>query len=142
MVATRRSLVLGSFLIAAVASIVVAPSPASACGMIRMPTMRVRPAHADELLVQAGRRIERGDWAGAARVANRVAESDLARPDQRAQALAIVGWSAWQFGAKVRALSKFRQARKLDAGGEKIDGVLARVKAPEQLAALRSALEA
>jgi hypothetical protein len=140
MVVIRRRLILGSCLMAALFA--VAPLPAAACEMERMPVMQMRPPRADELLVQANRKIEGGDWAAASRLANQVAESRGPRPEQRAQALAIVGWSAWQFGAKARALSAFKRARLLDRKGASIDQVLARVKAPEQLAALRAALEA
>lgn len=137
----RRVLLLGSFLMSAAAAIALAPAQAQACAMVRMP-MKVRPPHADDLLARAGRKIDAGDWAGASRLANQVAESRLARPDQRARAFAIVGWSAWQFGAEGRALDAFRRARALEPEGAAIDGVLARVKAPEKLAALRAALEA
>ena len=140
MVAIARTLVLGSCLVAAAAF--AAPERAVACGMYRMPIMQMRPARADELLVSAGQKIEKADWAAASRLANQVAESKGPRAQQRAEALAIVGWAAWQAGARARALSAFKRARLLDAKGGSIDGVLARVKAPEKLAALRAALEA
>jgi hypothetical protein len=135
-----RTLVLGSCLLAA--AVAVAPRPATACGMYRMPIMRMKPASADDLLAQARRKIDQADWTAASRLVSAVAESTGPRSEQRAQALAIMGWSAWQAGARARALAYFRRARALDTKGAAVDGVLAQVKTPVELQALRAALEA
>lgn len=135
-----RTLVLGSCLMAA--ALMAAPRPAAACAMGRMPILRMQPPRADELLVKAGRQIDEANWAAASRLANQVAEARGPRPEQRASALAIVGWAAWQAGARARALTAFRRARALDAGGEATEKVLARAGSDEKVKALRAALEA
>jgi len=135
-----RTLVLGSSLMAA--ALMVAPRPAEACGMYRMPILRMQPPRADELLVKAGRKIEQSDWAAASRLASKVAEARGPRPEQQAAALAIVGWAAWQAGARGRALVAFKRARLLDAKDEATEKVLARANAAEKLKALRAALRA
>lgn len=135
-----RTLVLGSCLMMGAA--VVAPRPAEACGMYRMPILRMQPPRAEELLVEAGRKIEKSEWAAASRLANQVAEARGPRPEQQAAALAIVGWAAWQAGARARALSAFKRARALDATGEATEKVLARANVAEKLKALRLALKA
>jgi hypothetical protein len=140
MVAIRR-LLLGSCLIAAVA--VAAPAKrAVACGMLYRPSMQVQPARADELLAEAGHALDKGEWAVAARLADRVAGSPGPRSQQRAQAFATAGLAHWQLGARARALAAFKHARQLDQKGASIDGVLARVKEPATVAAVRAALEA
>jgi hypothetical protein len=140
MMVMARSLVLGSCLMAA--ALMAAPRPAVACGMYRMPILRMQPPRADELLVQAGRKIDVSDWVAASRLANQVAEARGPRPEQQAAALAIVGWAAWQAGARARALTAFKRARALDAKGEATEKVLARAGANEKLKALRLALRA
>jgi hypothetical protein len=97
---------------------------------------------ADELLAQAGRKIDASDWPAASRLANQVAEARGPRSEQRAAALAIMGWAAWQAGAQARALTAFRKARLLDTKGEATEKVLARANAPDKLVALRAALRA
>jgi hypothetical protein len=133
-----RTLVLGSCLMAA--ALVATPRSAEACGMGRMPVLRMNQMRADELLAEAGRKIEQSQWPAASRLANQVAESKGPRPEQRAAALAIVGWAAWQAGAQARALTAFRRARLLDAKGEETEKVLAKANAAEKLKALRAAL--
>jgi hypothetical protein len=135
-----RTLILGSCLAGAVVTAV--PRSAGACGMYRMPMLRMQPMRADELLAQAGRKIDASDWPAASRLANQVAEARGPRAEQRAAALAIVGWAAWQAGAQARALTAFRKARLLDARGEATEKVLARANAVEKLKALRAALRA
>jgi len=135
-----RTLILGSCLTAA--AVVAAPHPAVACGMYRMPILRMQPPRADDLLAQAGRKIDASDWPAASRLANQVAEARGPRPEQQAAALAIVGWAAWQAGARARALTAFRRARALDAKGEATEKVLAKANAVEKLKALRAALRA
>jgi uncharacterized protein HemY len=135
-----RGLVLGSCLMTA--QLVLAPRPAAACGMYVAPIQYMKPQRADELLAQAVQKIDDGAWASAARLANRIAAHRGPRADQRAQALALAGLAAWQVGAKARALALFKRARQLDAPAVSIEGVLAHVKAPDQRAALRAALEA
>jgi hypothetical protein len=139
MTAVARSLVLGLSLVAV--STVAAP-PAQACRMYRMPILRMQPPQAEELLVQARKQIERADWPGASRVASRITDARGPRAEQRAEAYSIMGWAAWQAGARARALSMFKQARALDKKGEAIEQVLAMTHAPEKLKALREALEA
>jgi len=140
MTVMARSLVLGFSLVAA--AIAAAPRPAQACGMYRMPILRMGPPQAEELLAQARKQIEKADWAAASRVAHRVAEARGPRAEQRAEADSIMGWAAWQAGARARALALFKQARALDRKGDTIEHVLAMTKAPEKLKALREALEA
>jgi len=140
MLVIARSLVLGSCLVAA--TVFAAPPRAVACGMVRMPMLRMQPPQAEELLVQARKKIEKGDWPAASRLAGQITESHGPRPEQQAEALAVVGWAAWQAGARARALSSFRRARLLDKKGQSVDQVLALVNAPEKLKALRAALEA
>jgi hypothetical protein len=140
MVAIRR-LVLGSCLIAA--AVVAAPSrSAVACGMLYRPSMQLQPARADELLADAGRALDKSDWAGARRLALRVTSGPGPRSEQRAQAFAIAGLAHWQEGARRQALASFKHARQLDAQGKSIDDVLARVKEAATVAAVRAALEA
>jgi hypothetical protein len=140
MTGMARSLVLGFSLV--VAAVATTPRSAQACGMLRMPILRMQPPQAEELLVQARERIEKGDWPGASRLANRVAERRGPRDGQRAEAYSMMGWAAWEAGARGRALAMFKQARALDGKGEVIEQVLAMTRAPEKLKALRRALEA
>jgi hypothetical protein len=120
-----------------------APRPAAACAMeVRFPRRQIAPPQAEELLARAGHLIDRGAWTAAAALAGRVVDGRGPRPEQRAAALAILGWSAWRTGARARALVTFRRARQLDAEGKAVEDLLARVKAPEEVAALRAALEA
>jgi hypothetical protein len=140
MLVTVRSLVLGSLLAAATAA--AAPRSAVACGMERIIIQRLQPPAAEELLVQARKRIEKGDWPLASRTAGRIVDARGPRPEQRAEAYSIMGWAAWQAGARGRALAMFRAARALDRKGEAIEHVLAMTNAPEKLKALRAALEA
>jgi hypothetical protein len=140
MTVIARSLVLGFSLVAA--ALVAAPRPAQACGMYRMPILRMHPPQAEELLAQARKKIDEADWPAASRVASRVAEARGPRGQQQAEAYSIMGWAAWQAGARGRALAMFKQARALDSKGETIEQVLAMTHAPEKLKALREALEA
>jgi hypothetical protein len=141
MVVIARSLVLGSVLIAA--TVAAAPQPAVACGMYieRMP-VRMQPPTAEQLLVRAREKLEKADWRAASRLAQQVVDSRGPRAEQQAEALAMVGWSAWQAGARARAVSSFKQARILDRKGATIEQVLAMVKSPDRVKALRAALEA
>jgi hypothetical protein len=139
MIVIARSLLLGSVLMAAVTA---APREVVACGMYRMPILRMQPPHAEELLVQARTKIEKVDWPAASRLAGQVAEARGPRAEQQAEAYAIMGWAAWQAGARRRALTLFKQARALDRKGETVEHVLAMTNAPEKLKALRAALEA
>jgi hypothetical protein len=140
MTGMARSLVLGFLLVTA--AVATPPRPAQACEMYRMPILRMQAPQAEELLVKARERIEKADWPGASRLANRVAESRGPRDGQRAEAYSIMGWAAWEAGARGRALAIFKQARALDRKGESIEHVLAMTHAPEKLKALRQALEA
>ena len=135
-----RSLVLGSVLVAA--TVTAAPTEAIACGMYRMPIIRMQPPHAQDLLAQARKKIEKADWPAASRLAGQITEARGPRDEQRAEAYSIMGWAAWQAGARSRALTLFRQARALDRKGQTIEQVLAMTRAPEKLRALREALEA
>ena len=134
-----RSLVLGFSLAAAIAA---APRPAVACGMYRMPILKMQPPRAEELLVEAGKKIQADQWAAASRLADQVARAVGPRDEQKAAALAIVGWAAWQAGARARALAAFRRARALDKEGKATDEVLARAKVADKLHALRASLKA
>jgi cytochrome c-type biogenesis protein CcmH/NrfG len=130
-----RRLLLGSCLV--VTALALAPRPAAACGMLYVPTLRMSPQRADELLVQIEEKLDQQKLAAAARLALQIADSRGPTGPQRAQALAVLGVVRWQQGSKALALAAFRQARRLDLQGTSIEGVLARAKAP---AALRAAL--
>jgi hypothetical protein len=139
MMVMARSLVLGfSLVVAAIA----APRPAAACGMYRMPILKMQPPRAEELLVEAGKKIQADQWAAASRLADQVQRAVGPRDEQKAAALAIVGWAAWQAGARARALAAFRRARALDKEGKATDEVLARAKVADKLHALRASLKA
>jgi hypothetical protein len=140
MIVIARSLVLGSVLMAA--AVTATPREAVACEMYRMPILRMQPPQAEDLLAQARKKIEKVDWPAASRLASRVAEARGPRAEQQAEAYAVMGWAAWQAGARRRALTLFKQARALDRKGEAVEHVLAMTNAPEKLKALREALEA
>jgi hypothetical protein len=133
-VTARRVMLLGSLTLALAASL--PARTATACEMFVVP-IQVGPARADALLATARERMDQGRWSEAAALVRRVAASRLARPAQRAEALAVLGWSAWRQGRRA-ALPSFRKARSLD--GAAVESVLARTRAPEQVTALRAAL--
>jgi hypothetical protein len=97
----------------------------------------VGPARAERLLVMAREHTDKGEWDRAAALVRRVASSSLVKKTQLAEALAVIGWSAWVKG-RPSALGSMRRARRLDDAA--VEGVLARARAPQQVTALRAAL--
>jgi hypothetical protein len=139
MFTTRRRVVsvVAAGLLAAAGVMVAAPGVAHACAMR---SYRINgPAAAEPYLVAALRHFEKGEVDLAELQARRVLRVARITAAQRAQALTVSSWVAWQRGEKSGAVTTLRLARGLDKQGTAVDRVLDKASDRALTAALRRA---